>query len=150
MTHWLHSFMYVSEKPKLAVGRYRHCEWKPVDRRAGSLFTCSLKRSTLPFKLIKRHELIQQKVSGTSNSPKTFYQWTVLYTEVYKKSWHLYEAPSTGFVDWEAMIWQPGWLSNEGMLQRGKPPSRLRWSFTARKASSLTCQCFTNNKPAED
>jgi hypothetical protein len=126
--------------------------WEETSRQTCWIaLTCSLKVSTLPFKLIKKHELIEQKVRGTSNGLKAFYQWTVLYRAVYKKSWHLYETPfSTGFVDSEAMIWQPDWLSNEGRLQPGRPSSRIRWSFIARKAASLTRQCFTINKHAEE
>jgi len=138
-THWLLSLMYVSKKPNLLLAVtsvVRGNQSIDVPDRSHLL----VKMSTLPFKLIKRHELIQQKASGTSNSPKASYQRTVLYKEVYKKSWHLYETPSTGFVHWEAMIWQPGWLSKEGRLQTGRPPSRLWWSFIARKAASLTCQ----------
>jgi len=124
-THWLLSLMYVSNKPNLLLAvtsTVRGNQSIDMPDRSHLL----VKRSTLPFKLIKRHELIQQKVSGTSSRPKAFYQWTALYRAVYKKSWHLYETPSTRFVDWEAMIWQPGWLSDKGRLQPGRTPSRLR------------------------
>jgi len=77
--------MYVSKKPNLLLAvtsTVRGNQSIDVPDRSHLL----VKMSTLPFKLIKRHELIQQKVSGTYNSPKASYQRTVLFRELYKKN----------------------------------------------------------------
>jgi len=44
------------------------------------------------------------------------------------------------FVDWEALMWQPGWLQrNKGSLQPGRPLSRLHPFFITPKSALLPC-----------
>jgi len=57
---------------------------------------------------------------------------------------------SAGFVDWEALMWQPGWVQrNKGSLQPGRPLSRLQPFFITPKSALLPCQ-YLLTKPVTE